>query len=325
MRLLGIISRDMEKASTKYRIGQYLDFLELKGIHCDFVHRRFLDKSILPRISNSDILFNQKCLFNRALAGKMLANSARSIFDFDDAIYTRPGRPYFILTRHRILERLKLWLSRADVVTTPNHFLASFARRYSDKVVIIPMALDLEKWQPSDRPVSDKITIGWAGSPVNIPLLEGLDSVLADLCRRYKQVRIAVFSGKKPDLSFPFDYYPYKSGREADFVRNLDIGLLPLDNDEFARGKSPIKAIQYLACGIPVVGNARGATREILTGENSLAVSSADEWSKALAHLIEAPHDKLKKMGADGRRHVEENHDINKVRDQLFRVISGEV
>ncbi len=315
----------MEKASTKYRIGQYLDFLEAKGIHCDFVRRKSLDRAILPMVRNNDILFNQKCLFNSSLAKKMLDNSPYSIFDFDDAIYTRPGKPDFLLTRLRVLKRLKLWLRRADAVTTPNHFLASFARKYSDKVFIIPMALDLGIWRPLAKPIREEIIIGWAGAPVNIPLLERLDPVLAAVCRRYRQARVAVFSGKRPKLSFPFDYYPFKPGQEVGFVRNLDIGLLPLGDDEFAKGKSPVKAIQYLACGVPVVGNVQGATGEILTNENSIKVSSLEEWGEALARLIEAPVDKLREMGEVGRCHAEENHDMHKVRGRLLQVISRAV
>ncbi len=321
MQLLGVISRDMEKASTRYRLGQYLGFLESKGVRSDFIHRKSINKSVLSRVRNSDVLFNQKCLFSHSLAEKMIESSRRSIFDFDDAIYTRPGRPDSLLTRFRVLRRLKLWLTRADLVTVANDYLASYARKYSSGVVVIPMALDLEVWRPSAGTSGDKITIGWAGAPVNIPLLESLDPVLAELCRKYHNVRIAVFSGRKPELSFPFDYYPYRSGQEADFVRKLDLGLLPLDDDEFARGKSPIKAIQYLACGIPVVGQVRGATAEILSPENSRAVSSPREWLEALSRLVEAPASSLKMMGEAGRSHVEMHHDIRKVRKKLLQVL----
>ena len=127
-------------------------------------------------------------------------------------------------------------------------------------------------------------------------------------------------SGKKPQLSFPFQFFPYKQGKEAGFVQRLDIGLLPLHYDHFSKGKSPIKAIQYLACGLPVVGNIMGATREILNEENSIAVTTHKEWLNALMKLIE--NRKLsQQMGEAGRSLAERQHNIKKIRERFLNVL----
>ncbi len=324
MKVLTIISRDLEKASTLFRVAQYLDFFKSKGIDFEFVHRNSLSRSILSQVRSADLLFNQKCLFDCSLAKRMINESRRSIFDFDDAIFTRPGKRDSFITGIRVRMRLKLWLSRAHAVTTPNGFLADYAKRHSGAVRIVPMALDLDAWRPKKKsPQRDGLVIGWAGAPVNVPLIEKLEPILSRLKNKHPRISIAVFSGKKPRLGFPFDYHPFRPGKEAEFIQGLDIGLLPLQNDEFSRGKSPIKAIQYLACGVPVVGNVFGASEEILNDGNSIAANTPQEWTAALEKLIASP-ELMVSMGKSGREHAEKNHDILKVRENFLNVMRGD-
>ncbi|MDP3283223.1 MAG: glycosyltransferase, partial [Desulfobacterales bacterium] len=105
-------------------------------------------------------------------------------------------------------------------------------------------------------------------------------------------------------------------------IRNLDIGLLPLNDDEFYRGKSPIKAIQYIACGAPVVGNIIGATGEILNSENSIAVSGMKEWFDALETLV-LRRDLLKSMGIAGRIQAKKKFNFKTVADNFYNILSG--
>lgn len=322
MNVLAIISRDMEKGSTKYRLVQYLDFLSKKGINIKFINRKTVDASIIKKAQQADLVFNQKCLFKTSVARKLIAKSQRTIFDFDDAIYTRPGKPHFWATSYRVKRRLHLWLKCADIVTTSNHFLAGYARKYSDSVKVIPMALDTDIWKPRNRIHRDEIIMGWAGAPVNVSLIEKLGPVLAHLLKKYPFLKLAIFSGRKPKLSCPFEYHPFIPGGEPEFVKNLDIGLLPLDDEEYTKGKSPIKAIQYLACGVPVVGNVIGATAEILNDRNSIAVSNEKEWLYALEKLI-INRDLAISMGRIGHNLIEKNHNLITVAENLFNVLSS--
>lgn len=323
MNILAIISRDLQKGSTKYRIVQYLDFLRSKGINVEFVNRKSIDVSVTKRSAQVDIVFNQKCLFRYSLAKRLITSSRRTLFDFDDAIYTRPGKPDSLITRIRVKRRLHLWLRHSDVVTTSNCFLARYAQKYSNSVEIIPMALDLETWKPAAKNLNDKVKIGWTGAPVNIPLIERLDPVLDFLLKKFPFLKLAIFSGQIPNLNCQFEYHPFRPGDEPAFVQNLDIGLLPLIDEEYSRGKSPIKAIQYLACGIPVVGNVIGATAEILNDENSIAVSTEEQWLHALEKLIN-DRNLARSKGRAGRKHVEKNHDLKSVAWRLLEVLTGD-
>lgn len=322
MNIIAIISRDLEKGSTKYRLVQYLDFLSKRGINIEFINRRSINASTIKKAEKTDLVFNQKCLFKTSIARKLIDSSQRTIFDFDDAIYTRPGNAHSFITKLRVKRRLHLWLKSSNVVTTPNEFLARYARQYSDSVKIVPMALDMKTWKPCNRNIGKNITIGWAGAPVNIPLIEKLDPVLTPLLNKFSFIKLTIFSGLKPKLNCPFEYKPFRPGDEPGFIKNLDIGLLPLTDEEYSMGKSPIKAIQYLACGIPVVGNVIGATAEILNNKNSIAVTTDPEWYKALEKLINN-RDLMLSMGRSGREHVKKNHNLKTIAENFFEILSN--
>jgi len=322
MQVLVITSRDLTKGSTQYRIAQYESMLRAHGIALDYVRRNAINGTALERMRKADLVINQKCLMRASLTRRILAASRRTIFDFDDAIYTRSGRPYGWWTSRRVQRRLQMWLRAADAVTTANTVLADYARRYSRVVTILPMALDLEQWAPAPERPAGPVTIGWIGAPVNLPNLERLEPVLTVVLDRHPGVRLAVYSGQRPRLSCRFDYVPFEPGHDARFVQQLDIGLLPLPRDEFALGKSPIKAIQYLACGVPVVGDCIGATTDILTPANSIAVQSDQEWIDALSALI-TDEPRRRELGRAGRDAAAKHHDRQIVGTQLLQLLMG--
>lgn len=319
MKLLVIHSRDLEKGSTKFRIVQYRDFLKEHDIHLDYIRYRNINSETLEQLPGYDLVVNQKCLVNIGLSREIRKRSRRILFDFDDAIWTRPGKPYGLITGWRVRRRLQYWLNSADVVTTANGFLADYARQYSQCVRVVPMAIDMSELYASETK-RETIRIGWAGAPVNLPNLQRLEPVLKWVLGQYPNSELAVFSGRKPRFDVSFIYVPFTPGGEGKFIRSLDIGLLPLVREEHAMGKSPIKSIQYLACGVPIVGDIIGATREILNENNSVSVSTGDEWKKALSTLIENP-DLRRTLGAQGYADVHRKHDVSVVRNQLLDTI----
>ncbi len=325
MKVFAITVGDQQAGSTKYRLMDYVPFLQQHGISVECVAQKDLKLSHLTQIAQADLLFNQKCLIEPKLTHAIICHSKRIIFDFDDAIYTRPGKPYFCLTQWRVNARLKLWLQASDHVIAANHFLSSYAEKHTSNAVVIPMALSEQTWQVAaqraHKAVAQKaMTIGWAGAPSNLPHLERIEPVLRRVLSAFPHVQLAVFSGKRPQLSCPYAFTPFQEGQEAPFIQQLDIGLLPLTEEEFSKGKSPIKALQYLACGIPVVGNVYGASREILNARNSIAVESFAEWSQALHHLIENPA-AASQMGLEGRSHFEKNYSREKTQLQLLHLL----
>lgn len=323
MQVVAIISRDEWKGSTRYRLGQYVESMAARGVEMTLVPKNRLDAAAMNRIQEADLVINQKCLLRGGMARRIIRDGRRILFDFDDAIHTRPGRPYGAFTAFRVRRRLTTWLREADVVTTSSRYLARFAQAHAREVQVVPMALDPDLWKPREPSGRKRVVIGWIGSPATVRFLEELDGILCRILERFNHVKLACFCGEKPKLRCPMDYHPFSPDREPGFVRALDIGLLPLPDEPYTRGKSPLKALQYLACGVAVIGNVIGAGREILRPENSLAVSSPKEWLEGLEWLV-THREKRESMGREGRSRVLRNHDRNAVCERLYRIIRGD-
>ncbi|MBT3285776.1 MAG: glycosyltransferase [Victivallales bacterium] len=304
MNVLAITIADPETGSTKYRVHQYRDLLAENGMSLATVRRHAPREEFLARVAEADVVLNQKCLLGSRRGRCIWRRTNRVLFDFDDAIYTRPGRPRSLPTRLRVYLRMRYWLRRSMVVVAANEYLATYARRFARRVEVIPMGLDLDAWSPAAEKLAGRVVVGWAGAPVNLPRIESLGPALQRVVRRHPNVEFRVYSGGCPQLPFPFTHVPYAPGTEPEFVRQLDIGLLPLTDEEHSRGKSPIKSIQYLACGVPVVGNVMGATHEICTPDSTIAVGQGTaEWESAICSLVEDP-ERRRRLGAAGRQHV---------------------
>jgi glycosyltransferase involved in cell wall biosynthesis len=321
MKILVLSTRGSDKASTQYRFTQYESLLRSRGAEVVHVTKTELNNDVVNSSSDYDTVLNLRFLMNVGTAKHIIANGRRTVFDFDDAIYTRPRKPYSAITRFKVHRRLHTWLANCDVVTTSSDYLAEYAREYAGDVRILPMALDLSVWQPKEKASTDKVTIGWSGSPSNIQQIENLDTVLCETLSKHPQVSLAVFSGKRPRLNCNFEYHPFQAGAETEFIQRLDIGLLPLVQTDFTMGKSPIKAVQYLACGIPVVGNVFGAGAEILSDSCCLKVDGKEDWIPVLSQLIndaELRHS----LGQKARQRALDQHDLIKLGQQFFQILS---
>jgi glycosyltransferase involved in cell wall biosynthesis len=313
MQVLALTVGALEDGSTKYRVAQFLPMFEAAGIEVSITPREAIGETTVAAAAAADVVLNQKCLFDRRLARRIRRAARGVVFDFDDAIWTRPGRPHSWLTARRVRRRLTGWLAEVDCVVCANQHLAAYARAHSDSITVLPMALDTTAWRPREEPpsASGRVRIGWTGSPGNLMYLLELDPVLGRLLDQHPEVTLSVYCGEKPALSVPFEFTPYAPGTEAEFVRSLDIGLLPLPDTDHARGKSPIKCIQYLACGVPVVGNLLGGAAEMCRPEFSVNVAGDGGWLPALNQCI-SDRDGLKRMGKAGRAFVLATHNAEK-------------
>lgn len=322
MNILALPIGDETTGSSWFRLYQHVPALHRYGWNVSPVVRAIEDASVINNAATADVVINQKNIFPLGFAKKLRNNSRRIIFDLDDAIYTRPGKPYSWLTQRRVDARLRYQLTTADAVTTSSQYLAEHVSPHAKRVFVIPMAIDLEHWTARNVNNREEIVIGWAGAPHNLTYLEQLEPVLRRILAEFPATRIAVFCGKRPNWHLPTDYVPFEKGKEAAFVQGLDIGLLPMREDPFTRGKSPIKALQYMASGVPVVGNVFGATREILTDANSLPVLTEQDWLPAISRLIDdAPL--RTDLGNKGRALVEQKHNAQTIQKELVNILDS--
>jgi glycosyltransferase involved in cell wall biosynthesis len=288
MKALVLTVGDAHVASTQYRFGQFSESLRDAGVEMVMLPASgFTDWKLAATM---DIVVVQKRLMRASWVSQLRKNARRLVFDTDDAIWHPHGKPHSWWTRLRTMRRLKAICGAADLCTVPNDHLAAFLRPLARRVEVIPMALDESQWFPASCRRPGPLRIGWAGAPPNLTYLARLGEVLADIRREHPQTEVHVYCGQRPDFGsgVRFTHIPFAPGTEAEAVRNFDIGLLPLPDDDFAAGKSPIKALQYAACAVPCIASPVGATREtVRDGETGLTAASPAEWARAIATLAD--------------------------------------
>lgn len=320
MNVLALTIGDQTLASTHYRLAQFKDLLESRGIRLSMAKaNEFRDWSTLSRY---DLVILQKRLPRISLIRRIRKEAKCLIFDTDDAIWEPHGRKHSWWTRFRTNRRLKAIAGAANACTVPNEYLAKALRPLAQRVELLPMALDETEWKPPEERAPGPIRLGWSGAPANLPYLTGLGKALEEVQASRPDVTVIVYCGEAPAWAHRVTslHHPYKPGTEAGVVKTFDIGLLPLPDNAFAAGKSPIKALQYAACGIPCVASPVGATLEVVQdGVTGLRAGSQSQWRDALLRLIDDEQER-RRLGDEARRRFIQNHARTQNVDRMIRI-----
>jgi glycosyltransferase involved in cell wall biosynthesis len=230
------------------------------------------------------------------------------LLEMDDAIY---------LTHPKKIPEL---VRNASAVLVGNRTLAEFAGRFNKNIHVIPTVLNTDVFQPSKKSAAEKIRIGWSGLEYNFKYLYKLRSVFSNLIATY-QVEFVILSGSAPrNLEFPFRFIKWDAKHEVDQINQFDIGLMPLEMDEWSRSKCGMKLLQYMALEIPSVATPAGVNAEIIReGENGFTAQTEEEWTKQISLLIEDPQLRTK-MGKLARKTVIEQYSVNTWFPKLLEV-----
>lgn len=232
----------------------------------------------------------------------------RIIYDFDDAIWLtdRAGE--------NALQRVIKWRSKVKHicrwsyrVSCGNAYLSEYATRLNPRVICNPTTIDTKALHvPADTPKSnDSIVIGWTGSHSTLKYLHLIEGVLARLAAQCSNIRIRVIADQNPELAIPgFEFCRWNKESEIADLMAIDIGIMPLPDDDWSRGKCGFKQLQYMALEIPGVASAVGANLSIIDhGVNGFLASSDAEWYEYLGTLIR-DSDLRRKIGKAGREKV---------------------
>ncbi|WP_132052533.1 glycosyltransferase family 4 protein [Pseudocnuella soli] len=249
------------------------------------------------------------------------------IYDFDDAIWRQPEGYNSILKRFvKAHYKVALICKWAHTVVVGNSYLAAYAAQFNKRVALIPTVVDTEHWF---TPVKDKkdcvknapMVIGWTGSHTTLPYLESLEPVLEELAN-INQFSLMVMANKQPGFkNMPYQFIPWSEDTEVAQLRKIDIGIMPLPDDEWTKGKCGFKAIQYMAVGKPAVASAVGVNAEIIDhGVNGFLCASHDDWLKALSYLLNHP-EAAKSMGAAAREKMVQNYSLRKAGSEWVSVL----
>lgn len=230
------------------------------------------------------------------------------IFDFDDAIWlpnhSESNRLFKFLKPPSNALKLIKW---SKINACGNEYLLEKAKSLNQNNVLLPTTIDTERVHNRiNSHNSEPIIIGWTGSHSTIKYLEELYPVFEKLNESF-DFRIRVIADFPPSFSLPnVDFIEWNSTSEIDDLLPIDIGLMPLPDDEWANGKCGLKALQYMALGIPPVLSPVGINAKLIeNGKNGYFCNSLEEWEKALSNLLSNPQ-KIKEMGLSTRIIVEE-------------------
>lgn len=278
-RVLALTFGDESQASSFFRVHQYAQPLARVGIQVETHPARAF--ASWQSVSSYDVVLVQKSLPRLGVLRHLRRLSRRLVYDIDDAVWHPHGRKHFFLTNLRQNLRLKKIVASADLTVAANHVIARHLGRWTSRLAVVPMALDEERWIiRSGEQNGRKVRIGWSGSPVNLRYLEAIEPALADVQARHDEVEFAVLCGQTPQFKhLQFVHIPFVSGREAEAIRTFDVGLLPLPNNDFAAGKSPIKGLQYMASG--------AAAEMFEEGRTALFAPDNQHWTERLRRLVQ--------------------------------------
>jgi glycosyltransferase involved in cell wall biosynthesis len=348
IRVLALSPIPVEAAGCRFRIAQFIPYLHTAGIDvtlrslftADFfqlVYKpgHYLRKALtfaelsvrrldsLRDAAEFDALLIYREIFpiGPAVIERLLSMPGRPpvVFDFDDAIFL-PS----VSDANRFIGALKQpgkvasIIRCSDRVIAGNQYLASYARRFNQAVTVIPTCVDTTKFVPSRdafstngaAPPRDPI-VGWIGSPTTAPYVRTLGNVFR---RVQAEHRFALrVSGTGEPLEVPgvsTDNPLWTLDGEVELFNTCDVGVYPLLDDEWSKGKCGFKAIEFMACGVPVVAAAVGVNREIIEdGVNGFLASTEDEWVEKIGRLL-ADRDLRRRFGEAGRRTVEQRYSL---------------
>ncbi|HSP07260.1 MAG TPA: glycosyltransferase family 4 protein, partial [Acidobacteriota bacterium] len=262
-----------------------------------YILSRYLQRKEFLSSFASDLVVIEHQLFPFApLAWEQRYLPSRYLLEFDDAIYVKHPRKMPWLIRH------------ATAVIAGNRTLAEYARQFHKEVHIVPTVLDTALYAPGVKSKSDRVQVGWAGLEYNFEYLRFLTPVFQSLTKSLP-VDVVILSGSRPrGFEFPFRFEKWDPGREAQQINEFDIGVMPLRDDVWGRGKCGMKLLQFMSLGVPAVASPVGVNQEIVEdGVNGFLARSAEEWEQRLARLV-ADADLRRRMGAAARNRVVQDY-----------------
>ncbi len=338
--------------SQRFRFEQYINFLEQNGFVCAFSNLispktnkifyakgKFLQKTLLLvkflwirlkdmlASSGYDLIFVQReaIFIGSVFFEKQFAKRSKLIFDFDDAIWL-PN----VSTANKNLEWLKNYkktgiiIAMARYVIAGNNYLFEYAHKINPNVILIPTTVDTELFNKFNYNTTEnsQVCIGWSGSQTTIKHFFDIIPVLRILKKKYgKKIKFKLIGDEDFfDEELELKGTKWSPDDEVEELLELDIGIMPLPDDKWAKGKCGLKGLTYMALEIPTIMSPVGVNTEIIQdGENGFLADTEQEWIKKISLLIENP-ELREKLGKAGRKTVVEKYSVESNKQKYLDV-----
>ena len=352
MRVLFWVPYPHEGASNRFRVEQYLPYLKRGNIEFTLhpfwndaafkilyekgnylkklfffllgLGSRFLD---FFQLFKYDVVFIHReafplgsCFFESVprFFGKPV------VFDFDDAIFLPSSSPQNnFIEKFKRPEKVAKIIRLSDRVIAGNGYLAEFALRYNSDVSVIPTPVESDRFYPIARDRAERVVIGWIGSVTTSDFLNEMKSVFTVLSKKYgNNIEFKIVGGNLPIDKLPnIISKPWTLEQEVGDLRTFDIGIMPMPDNEWTRGKCGFKAILYMSMAIPSVCSPVGMNKEIIKdGVNGFLAADEGQWIDKLSLLIEDPGLR-RSLGAAARKTVEEKYSVKTNAPRFLNII----
>ncbi|HEX4948747.1 MAG TPA: glycosyltransferase family 4 protein [Blastocatellia bacterium] len=336
-------------ASTRYRFCQYLPYLESQGIsvtEAPFWEDEYLRtyyaggnrkspayflKAYSQRLAQlfSTRKYDLIWIYLEALPWipawleiLLLGNKTPYLVDYDDAWFHCYDQHPSTLIRHLLKTKIDHVMQRAALVVAGNEYIAARAEQARAKrIEILPTVVDLTDYPLSPEPNNEMFTIGWIGTPPTVRQLKSIHPALR-LVSQHPQTRVVAIGDESLQLEgVNLEARPWNPATEVQELQSFDVGIMPLIDSVFERGKCGFKLIQYMACARPVVASPIGVNQQLVRhGENGFQALTTEEWLQAFQTVRETP-DKGRTLGRMGRAQVEQQYSLQVTAPKMAKLL----
>lgn len=304
-----------------YNDGSF--FQKAMGILGSFWRRSLL----LFSLKSSDTIFvhREASMIGPPIFEWILSKLLRKkyIFDFDDAIwlpnYSESNAKFHRLKAYWKTKHVIKW---AKKVSAGNSFLADYAKEFNSNIEIIPTTIDLKNShnQMTNQEINP-VVIGWTGTHTTTQYIQSIVPVLEEIKKKY-DFEFRLISNHPPEFEIPnLNYVKWQKKTEIEDLSKINIGLMPLEETVWSKGKCAFKALQYMSLEIPAVVSPVGMNKEVIqNGENGFLCNSTEEWISTIEKLIQ-DIELRKSIGKAGRKTVEENYSVQALIPKYLKIV----
>lgn len=338
-------------ASSRQRFYQYLPFLQSRGIEVtvapllgdDYIMdlyggkvpivsvlRSYMHRlGVMLRVKRFDVVWVEKEMLPWLPSWfefSLFPHDQSMVVDYDDAVFHRYDRHQFSWVRTLLGGKIDAVMRRADLVIVGNDYLGNRARQAgARRVELLPTVVDVSKYAVVPSVPDGPITIGWIGSPSTAWYLHHISPVLREMVESCGARIVAVGANTEQLSGLPVQVKSWSEQGEVADIQEFDIGIMPLPDEPFERGKCGYKLIQYMACGKPVVASPVGVNSVIVCeGVEGFLANALSQWSAALRNLCDDPSLR-KRLGAAGRKRVETEYSLQVTAPRLEELLRSVV
>ncbi len=306
MSLVIFVSKSEQNPTTRYRIQPLVVALNnrnVKTLRLDSDGGILLRIKLLVRAPFADVIIIQRKLFDRFFLGLLSSLCKKIIFDFDDAIFTKSSGK----KSAQRMDRFRHTIDIAWQAWAGNKYLAKVAserKRNPEAIRYVPTVIDLEKYYQLEK--TNTFTLIWIGSQSTAKYLYDQQDVLEAIGKQCTNIKLVIVSDFRFQLNhLTVECLAWSEAVELEQVAKANVGIAPMSDDDWSRGKCALKVLQYMAAGLPVISSNVGANADVVEHEvTGYLADTAGEWVDAI-HALQKNPDKAKEMGNLGQQRIQ--------------------